>query len=165
VPRLDRSVRDVVAAPDAVYAAFVDAEALASWLPPTGMTGELSDLDAREGGGFTMALTYSDDGDGGGGGGGGGGGRGKTTADTDVTRVEITELEPGRRVVWAVEFDSDDPAHAGRMTMTWTLTPQDDGTRVAIDATDVPPGIDPESHQQGLDASLANLTAYVEEIG
>ena len=155
MPRLDRAVRDVAAAPEAVYAAFVDSEALAEWLPPTGMTGELSDLEAREGGGFSMALTYSD----------GGGGRGKTTSDTDVTRVEITELEPGRRVVWAVEFDSDDPEHAGRMMMTWTLTPQDGGTRVAIDATDVPAGIDPESHQQGLDASLANLAAYVEEVG
>lgn len=155
MPRLDRAVRDVAAAPDVVYGAFVDGEALASWLPPTGMTGELSDLEAREGGGFTMALTYTDGGD----------GRGKTTADTDVTRVEITELEPGRRIVWAVDFDSDDPAHAGRMTMTWTLTPQDDGTRVAIDATDVPTGIDPESHQQGLDASLSNLAAYVEEVG
>jgi len=152
VPRLDRAARDVAAAPDVVYTAFLDGEALASWLPPTGMTGELSDVDAREGGGFTMTLTYGDGGD----------GRGKTTADTDVTRVEITELEPARRIVWAVEFDTDYPAHAGRMTMTWTLTPRDAGTRVAIDATDVPPGIDPEDHQQGLDASLANLAAYVE---
>ena len=154
MPRLDRAVRDVAAAPDVVYAAFVDGEALGSWLPPTGMTAELSDVDAREGGGFTMTLTYDD-----------GGSRGKTTADTDVTRVEITELEPERRIVWAVEFDTDDPEHAGRMTMTWTLTPRDAGTRVAIDATDVPPDIDPEDHQQGLDASLANLAAYVEEFG
>jgi hypothetical protein len=47
------------------------------------------------------------------------------------------------------------------MTMTWTFTANDaGGTRVAIDATDVPPGIDPEAHQQGLDASLANLAAH-----
>lgn len=153
MPRLDRAVRDVAATPDAVYAAFVDADALASWLPPTGMTGEVSDLEARAGGGFAMVLTYPD----------GGGGRGKTTADTDVTRVEITELEPGRRIVWGVEFDTDDPDHVGVMTMTWTLTSRDEGTRVAIDATDVPPGIDPEAHQQGLDASLANLAAHVED--
>jgi hypothetical protein len=47
------------------------------------------------------------------------------------------------------------------MTMTWTFTAQDGGTRVAIDATDVPAGIDAEAHQQGLEASLANLAAYL----
>jgi uncharacterized protein YndB with AHSA1/START domain len=78
-----------------------------------------------------------------------------------VTHVVIDELVPGERVVWGVEFDSDDPANAGRMTMTWTFTPRAGGTRVAIDATDVPPGIDPDAHQQGLDASLAHLAAYL----
>lgn len=153
MPRLDRSVTDVAAPPDEVYAAFTDGDAVAAWLPPAGMTGDISDVDLREGGGFTMTLTYDKE----------TGGRGKTTPDTDVTRVEIVELVPDRRVVWGVEFDSDDPDQAGTMTMTWTLTPHDGGTRVAIDATDVPPGIDPDSHQQGLDASLANLAAYCEE--
>jgi len=46
--------------------------------------------------------------------------------------------------------------------MTWTFTARDTGTRVAIDATDVPPAIDVEAHQQGLDASLANLAAWLE---
>lgn len=153
MPRLDRAVADVAAAPDVVYAAFVDADALGAWLPPDGMTGELTSFDAREGGGFTMALTYAE----------GAGGRGKTTADTDVTHVVIDELVPDERVVWGVEFESDDPDNAGRMTMTWTFTPRDGGTRVAIDATDVPPGIDPDVHQQGLAASLANLAAYCSE--
>jgi len=155
VPRLDRAVTDVAAAPDVVYAAFVDADALEAWLPPEGMTGELSDFEAREGGGFTLALTYAE----------GSGGRGKTTADTDVTRVAIEELVPDERVVWGVGFESDDPDNSGRMTMTWTLTARDGGTRVAIDATDVPPGIDPDVHQQGLTASLANLAAYCADSG
>ena len=91
------------------------------------------------------------------------GGEGKTTSDTDVTHVSIDELVPGERVVWGVEFDSDDPDNAGRMTMTWTFTANDSGgTRVAIDATDVPPGIDADAHQQGLEASLANLAARFE---
>ena len=46
------------------------------------------------------------------------------------------------------------------MTMTWTFSARDGGTRVAIDATDVPRGIDAEAHQQGLEASLAQLAAY-----
>lgn len=153
MPRLDRATADLAAPPDVVFAAFVDQDALATWLPPAEMTGEITGFDAREGGGFTMRLTYP----------AGSSGQGKTTADSDVTHVQIDELVPDRRVVWGVEFDSDDPDHAGRMTMTWTLTEHDGGTRVAIDATDVPAGIDPDSHQQGLDASLANLAAYCEE--
>lgn len=150
MPRLDRAVADVPASPHEVYAAFVDPDALAAWLPPDGMEGELADARLREGGGFTMALTYAAP----------SGGRGKTTEDTDVTHVVIDELVEGERVVWGVEFESDDPDNAGRMTMTWTFTAQDGGTRVAIDATDVPPGIDADAHQQGLEASLAQLVAH-----
>ena len=150
MPRIDRAVADVAASPAAVYATFVDPDALASWLPPDGMHGELSEPRLREGGGFTMTLRYAE-----------GAGRGKTTPDTDVTHVVIDELVVGARVVWGIEFESDDPAHAGRMTMTWTFTPHEGGTRVAVDVTDVPPGIDADAHQQGLDASLAHLAAHV----
>jgi uncharacterized protein YndB with AHSA1/START domain len=152
VPRIDRAVTDVSATPEEVYAALVDADALAAWLPPDGMTGEIADADLRVGGGFTMTLRYDEAPEGG----------GKTTERTDVSRVAIDELVEGERVVWGVEFDSDDPDTAGRMTMTWTLTTRDTGTRIAIDATDVPPAIDVEAHQQGLDASLANLAAWLD---
>lgn len=152
MPRLDRASTDVAATPAEVYAAFVDGDAVAEWLPPEGMTGEMRDFDAREGGGFTLALTYEEPGS----------GRGKTTPDTDVSRVGFVELEPDRRVVWAVEFESDDPEYADPMTMTWTFTGEGRRTRVAVDATDVPPGIDQEVHQQGMAASLANLARYLE---
>ena len=99
MPRLDRASRDVAAEPAAVYAAFVDPRALAGWLPPAGMTGELADADLREGGGFTMTLTYDE----------ASGRSGKTTTDSDVTHVGIVELVADRRVVWAVDFESDDP--------------------------------------------------------
>jgi uncharacterized protein YndB with AHSA1/START domain len=152
VPRIDRAVADVGASPQKVYAAFVDADALAAWLPPDGMSGVIADADLRAGGGFTMTLRYDEVPDGG----------GKTTERTDVSRVAIDELVEPERVVWGVEFDSDDPDTAGRMTMTWTFTARDTGTRVAVDATDVPPGIDVDAHQQGLDASLANLAAWLD---
>ena len=152
MPRIDRAVTDVSAPPEEVYAAFVDADALVAWIPPDGMTGEITDADLRVGGGFTMTLRYDQAPEGG----------GKTTEHSDVSRVAIDELVEPERVVWGVEFDSDDPENAGRMTMTWTFTARDKGARVAIDATDVPPGIDVEAHQQGLDASLANLAAWLE---
>ena len=92
-------------------------------------------------------------------------GEGKTTSDSDVSHVQIDELVPGERVVWGVRFDSDDPDNAGRMTMTWTFTPRGGTTRVAIDATDVPPGIDPDAHQQGLDASQEAGREGPREVG
>ncbi|CAM3653617.1 SRPBCC domain-containing protein [Nocardioides zeicaulis] len=151
MPRIDRATADVAASPADVFAAFVDPDALAAWLPPSGMTGELADADLRAGGGFTMTLTYDVPPEGG----------GKTTSDSDVTHVVIDELVPDERVVWGVEFDSDDPDQAGRMTMTWTFTALDgERTRVAVDATDVPAGIDVDAHQQGLDASLAQLAGW-----
>ena len=151
MPRIDRAVADVPATPDDVYAAFTDADALAAWLPPDGMSGDLFEVDLRAGGGFTMTLRYDEAPSGG----------GKTTEDTDVSRVAIDELVEGERVVWGVVFESDDEANAGRMTMTWTFTPRDAGTRIAIDATDVPAGIDADAHQKGLEASLANLAAWL----
>ena len=152
MPRIDRAVTTVAATPEAVYSAFVDADALSAWLPPGDMTATLSEVDLRAGGGFTMALRYAEAPEGG----------AKTTADTDVSRVAIDELVEGERVVWGVVFDSDDPGIRGRMTMTWTFAALDEGVRIAIDAVDVPPGIDAEAHQQGLEISLANLKAWLE---
>lgn len=150
MPRIDRATADVAATPADVFGAFVDPDALAAWLPPSGMTGELTAADLRAGGGFTMTLRYAAPPAGG----------GKTTPDSDVTHVAIDDLVPDERVVWGVEFESDDPDQAGRMTMTWTFAAHGDGTRVAVDATDVPAGIDADAHQQGLDASLANLADW-----
>ena len=122
MPRIDRAVTDVSETPEQVYAAFVDADALEAWLPPDGMTAEIADADLVAGGGFTMTLRYDEVPEGG----------GKTTERTDVTHVAIDELVEPERVVWGVEFDSDDPDTAGRMTMTWTFTAHDGGTRAVF---------------------------------
>ena len=60
-----------------------------------------------------------------------------------------------------VEFDSNDPAYAGAMKMTWTLTAVPDGTEVAILCEDVPEGIRQEDHAAGLKSTLENLAAFV----
>ena len=70
---------------------------------------------------------------------------GKATADSDVVDARFVDLVPGERVVHAIDFESDDPAFAGTMTMTWTLTEVDGGTRVDIVAQDVPAGISAEA--------------------
>lgn len=148
--RLDRASRIVKATPDRVYAALVEADALSEWLPPAGMRAEFERFDARPGGGYRMVLTYLDHTS-----------HGKSTADSDVVEARFVELEPGVRVVQAVQFESDDPAYAGTMTMTWTFEPVESGTRVEIRAEGVPEGISAEDHEAGLMSSLQNLADYL----
>jgi uncharacterized protein YndB with AHSA1/START domain len=152
VPRTDKASRVIAAPPDRVYAALVDPDALAAWLPPAGMSGRFERFDARPGGSYRLVLTYED----------ASSTPGKATADSDITEARFVELVPGVRVVQAVNFVSDDPAYAGTMTMAWEVTATDGGTRVDFRADDVPAGISPEDHAAGLASSLANLAAHVE---
>jgi uncharacterized protein YndB with AHSA1/START domain len=86
---------------------------------------------------------------------------GKTTRNTDVVSARFIELVANERISLAITFVSADPAFAGTMTMTWSFAPENGGTRVTITAVDVPPGIRPEDHEQGMASSLANLAAHV----
>ena len=74
------------------------------------------------------------------------------------------ELVPGRRIVEAVRFDSADAAFAGTMQVVTTLTPDAEGTRVAVSCLDVPPGISQADHEAGIASSLENLAAYAEGL-
>jgi uncharacterized protein YndB with AHSA1/START domain len=89
-------------------------------------------------------------------------GQGKTRQDADIVEVRFLEVVPGVKVVQAVDFESDDPAFLGTMTMTWELSRVQSGTRVEIRADDVPVGISPGDHAAGMASSLANLAAFVE---
>jgi uncharacterized protein YndB with AHSA1/START domain len=151
VTRTDTASLLVHASAERVYAALVDPDALVAWLPPDGMTGRFERFDLRVGGGYRLVLTYED-----------AGAVGKSTSDTDEVDARFVELVPDTRVVHAVDFESDDAAYAGTMTMTWELTPVDLGTRVDIRAEDVPPGISAADHAAGMAASLSNLATYLE---
>jgi uncharacterized protein YndB with AHSA1/START domain len=150
--RTDRVQRVIVAPPDRVYGAFVDAEELMAWLPPGGMQGRLERFDPRPGGSYRMVLTYLDS----------AGAPGKADADSDIVEARFVELVPGVRVVQAVDFVSDDPAFAGTMTMTWEVAAKDNGTLVTFTADDVPEGISAEAHAEGMASSLANLAAHLD---
>lgn len=152
MPRRDSAARVITAPPDRVWAALVDREALAAWLPPAGMTGRFERFDARPGGSYRMVLTYSD----------ATGAPGKTTEDSDTVEARFVEIVPGERVVQEVDFVSDDPAHAGTMSMSWQVTEVERGTRVDIVAEGVPDGIPEADHAEGLASSLANLAAHLE---
>ena len=152
MPRTDTASRVIAAPPAHVYAALVDPEALAAWLPPDGMTARFERFDPRPGGSYRLVLTYPD----------ASRAAGKSTADSDIVEARYIDLVPDVRVVQAVDFVSDDPAFAGTMTMAWEVTAVDGGTRVDITADDVPDGIGAEDHTHGLASSLAKLAEHVE---
>jgi uncharacterized protein YndB with AHSA1/START domain len=152
VPRTDTASREIAASPDRVFAALIDPDALAAWLPPQGMSARFERFDARPGGSYRMVLTYAD----------GSTGTGKATADSDIVEATFIDIVQGARVVQAVTFVAADPDFAGVMTMTWEVTATDHGTRVDVRADQVPQGISAEDHAAGLASSLAHLAAYVE---
>ena len=152
MPRTDSASRVVAAPPDRVFAALVDRDALRQWLPPEGMRATFEHFDARPGGSYRLVLTYLDHTQ----------AHGKATTDSDVVEARFVDIVPDDRVVQAVDFESDDPAFAGTMTMTWAVAAVDGGTRVDITAADVPEGISAEDHATGLNSSLGQLAAYVE---
>ncbi len=151
MPRTDAASRIIAAPTDLVFAALIDPVALASWLPPAGMTGSFDHFDARPGGSYRMRMTYADPAS----------ARGKTDAGSDVVQARFVEIVPTSRVVQAIDFVSDDPAFAGTMTMTWSVTPDPAGSRVEIRAEQVPDAISAEEHAAGMASSLANLAAYL----
>jgi uncharacterized protein YndB with AHSA1/START domain len=151
--RTDTAARVIAATPDAVYRAFAEASALMAWLPPGNMTGRALDYDFRLGGRYRIELTYGDD---------AAHGVGKTTGRTDVSTGRFLSLQPGKRIVQSVEFESNDDSVKGEMVMTWAFESVHGGTRVTVTAENVPPGVGKADHDAGLRASLENLARYLE---
>ena len=145
-----RASRLIPAPPPAVYEAFTDPTALAQWLPPGEMTGEIHAFDGRMGGGYEMSLYYPPGED---------HTPGKTAAHEDRVKVRFARLDPPRRIVQAVTFQTDDPAIKGEMTMTITLEPAAGGTMVSLDFDNLPPGVKPEDNDEGARLSLDQLAA------
>ena len=87
---------------------------------------------------------------------------GKTSEHSDVVEGKFLELVPDERVVQLVEFESENPAFVGAMTMTWSLAAVPGGTEVTILCENVPEGIRQEDHDAGLRSTLENLAAFTE---
>ncbi|MFF4893540.1 SRPBCC family protein [Micromonospora chersina] len=145
-------VSQLVKAPrSAVYRALLDPAAVAKWRVPTGMSGHVHEFDAREGGSLRVSLTYEAPDN-----------TGKSTAHTDTYHGQFVKLVPDRQVVEVVEFETDDPALRGAMTMTTTLTEVDGGTEVVVVHDGIPDAIPAEDNETGTRIALANLARLVE---
>ncbi len=155
----DRKVRStqvsqIVKAPrEVVYQAFLDPDAVASWLAPDKMKGRVETFEPHAGGKFRMSLTYMDQAD---------TPRGKTAEDTDTFEGKFVELVPYEKIVWVVEFDSPEPDFAGEMSVTWSFVGADGETEVTVRFDDIPKGIRLEDNEEGSRQSLRKLAAFVE---
>ncbi|MGP3533285.1 SRPBCC domain-containing protein [Microbacterium sp. RD1] len=148
--RVDHATRHIGADAERVFRAFIDPDLFVSWIPPEGMSGRLEQFDAERG--YRMVLTYDHPPDGG----------GKASVDSDVSVVRRVRVDPPRLLVEEVDFPSVQPAFAGTMRMTWTFDAEQGGTLVAVEATDVPAGIDQDVHIGAMISSLAQLAHAVE---
>ncbi|HEU4620235.1 MAG TPA: SRPBCC family protein [Gammaproteobacteria bacterium] len=137
--RLHRVLR---ARPEKVYRAFVDAEALARWLPPNGFICKVEHSDARVGGTFRMSFRNF------------GTGHGHSFGGTYL------ELVPGERVRYTDRFD--DPNLPGEMQTTVSLRSVSCGTELDIVQEGVPEVIPAEMCYLGWQESLEHLARLVE---
>ncbi len=148
-----RNSKYIKATPEALYRAFTDPAALAVWLAPGDMTGEVHSFDYRVGGGYQMSLYYPSSEK---------TFRGKTSEREDRFTARFVELTPPSRIVEAITFDAVDPAFEGVMIMVITLEAGDCGTTVSIFFTDIPSGIRPEDNEAGTRSTLEKLARFVE---
>ncbi|HKP47394.1 MAG TPA: SRPBCC family protein [Pyrinomonadaceae bacterium] len=137
--RLHRVLR---AAPDRVYRAFTDANAMAKWLPPNGFTGQVHHMEARVGGSYKMSFTNF------------------TTGCSHSFGGEFLELTPNERIRYKDRFD--DPNLPGEIETTITLNKVSVGTELNIVQEGVPAVIPAEACYLGWQESLVLLAKLVE---
>lgn len=130
------------ATPEKVYRAFLDADALAKWLPPNGFTCKVHHLDAKVGGTHKMSFTNFG------------------TGRSHSFGGEYRELVPHQRIRYTDRFD--DPNLPGEMETTITLTKVSCGTELIISQVGLPAVIPPEACCLGWQESLALLAKLVE---
>lgn len=137
--RLHRVLRT---APERIYRAFLDADAMAKWLPPYGYTCNVTHMDARVGGTFKMAFTNF------------------STGHRQSFGGEYLELVPHERVRYTDKFD--DPNLSGEIETTVNLRMVSCGTELSITQEGIPEVIPLEMCYLGWQESLAQLATLVE---
>jgi len=146
-----RVSRHVNAPRAVVYRALVDADSIARWRVPDGMSSQVHEFDVREGGAFRISLTYDAPTE-----------AGKSASRTDTYHGHFATLVQDEQVVEVLEFETADPTLTGVMTMTTTLTDADGGTDVLVLHEGIPEGVPAAANEEGTRMALANLAALVE---
>ena len=142
MPHTVRLHRVMATKPEKIYRAFLEADALAKWLPPNGFTCTVHELDAKVGGRFRMSF------------------RNFTTGQSQSFGGEYLEFQPNERLVYTDKFDN--PNLPGQIQVTVTLKNVSCGTELHIVQEGLPDVIPPEACYLGWQESLRNLARLVE---
>ncbi|MGH6884673.1 MAG: SRPBCC family protein [Geminicoccales bacterium] len=137
--RLHRVLRG---APERVYRAFLDPDAMAKWLAPNGFTGKVHQLDAKVGGAHKMSFTNF------------------TTGKSHSFGGRYLEMRPNELIRYTDKFD--DPNLPGEMQVTVTLKKVSSGTELTVVQAGVPDIIPPDACCLGWQESLAQLANLVD---
>jgi len=137
--RLHRVLR---ATPEKVYRAFLEADALAKWLPPNGYTCKVHHLDTKVGGSYKMSFTNF------------------TTGKSHSFGGTYVELKPYEHIRYTDKFD--DPNLPGEVQTTITLKEVSCGTEVSIVQEGLPAAIPADACYLGWQDSLVSLAKLVE---
>lgn len=146
--RLSRRIR---ADRSAVFKALLDGEAVKRWMVPDGMTSHIHRYEGREGGTFRISLTYDDQEN-----------AGKTSGRTDTFHGRFLTVVPDSKVVQVVEFETEDPAMQGEMTITYLLRDGDGETEVTGIHENLPAGLSVTNNELGWTMSMDKLAQLVE---
>jgi uncharacterized protein YndB with AHSA1/START domain len=130
------------APPERIYRAFLDADALAKWLPPHGFTCKVHHLEARVGGTYRMSFTNF------------------SAGPSHSFGGTYLELVPNERIVHTDRFD--DPNLPGEMRTTITFKQVFCGTELNVVQEGIPAVIPTEACYLGWQESLVLLTQLVE---
>ena len=128
--------------PEKLYRAFLDADAMAKWLPPYGFTCKVHHLDAKVGGTFKMSFTNF------------------STGTGNSFGGEYRELVPNEKLVYTDKFD--DPNLPGEILVTIKLTAVSCGTELNVEQSGIPEVIPLEMCYLGWQESLEQLAKLVE---
>ena len=142
MPNTVRLHRVLATEPEKVYRAFLEADALAKWLPPNGFACTVHHLEPKIGGTFKMSF------------------RNFTTGNSHSFHGEYVELVPNERLRYTDKFD--DPNLAGEIQVTVTLNKVSVGTELHIVQEGLPDVIPLEACYLGWQESLRNLARLVE---
>lgn len=134
-----------------VYAALLDATAVARWKVPDGMSATVHEFDPREGGRIRVSLHYHDP-----------SAVGKSAAHTDTYTGRFTRLVPDTEVVEADTFETNDPSLQGEMITRIILHDAPGGTQLEATHSGVPAVVSPEDNETGWRMALTKLAAVVE---
>ena len=137
--RLHRVLR---APPERIYKAFLDADAMAKWLPPNGFTGKVHQIEAKVGGTYKMSFTNF------------------SSGNSHSFGGKYLELVPGERIRHTDKFD--DANLPGEMVTTISLKKVLVGTELSIVQEGIPEAIPTEMCHLGWQESLTLLAQLVE---